>query len=96
MSQREWQRVKGIENAVQGRFTVAEAAQLSQWSERQVKRLKKEYQPDGTDSVHHGHRGRHRSLHPVSTRISTTLIYPKSRVAPRNTVPGVKAERRKG
>ena len=57
MSQGELQRVKVIENAVQGRFTVAEIAGLLQLSERQVKRLKKKYRADGTAWVHHGNRG---------------------------------------
>ena len=57
MSQKELQRVKVIENAVKGRITVAEAAQLLGRSERQIKRLKKRYQPEGVDWVRHGNRG---------------------------------------
>ena len=40
LSQQELQRVKVIENAVEGRLTVAKAALLLQVSERQVQRLK--------------------------------------------------------
>jgi Homeodomain-like domain len=42
LSQRELQRVKVIENAVEGRLTVREASELLGLSERQVKRLKGE------------------------------------------------------
>src|SRR5271166_4066230 len=58
MSQKELQRVKVIENAVAGRLSVSEAARLLQLSERQVQRLKRRYQPDSIDGVHHGNRGR--------------------------------------
>src|ERR1700690_4077736 len=58
MSQKEFQRVKVIENAVGGRLAVSEAARLLQLSERQVQRLKRRYRPDGVDWVHHGNRGR--------------------------------------
>lgn len=58
MSQKEFQRVKVIENAVGGRLSVSEAAQLLQLSERQVQRLKQRYRPDSVDWVHHGNRGR--------------------------------------
>lgn len=58
LSQREIQRIKVIENAVQGRLTVKEAAELLQISERQVKRLKRKH--DGKDPgwVHHGNQGK--------------------------------------
>ncbi|HXM20082.1 MAG TPA: helix-turn-helix domain-containing protein [Terriglobales bacterium] len=58
MSQKEWQRVKVIENAVEGRLRVSEAARLLQLSERQVQRLKRRYRPDSIAWVHHGNRGR--------------------------------------
>jgi transposase len=58
MSQKEFQRVKVIENAVGGRLSVSEAARLLQLSERQVQRLKRRYRPDGVAWVHHGNRGR--------------------------------------
>jgi transposase len=58
MSQREFQRVKVIENAAGGRLSVREASRLLQLSERQVQRLKRRYQPDSTDWVQHGNRGR--------------------------------------
>jgi len=58
LSQKEFQRVKVIENAVAGRLSVSEAAGLLQLSERQVQRLKRRYRPDGVDWVHHGNRGR--------------------------------------
>ena len=58
MSQKEFQRVKVIENAVGGRLSVSEAARLLQLSERQVQRLKRRYRPDGVDWVRHGNRGR--------------------------------------
>ena len=60
MSQRELQRVKVIENAVAGRFTVAEAARLLSLSERQVKRLKRRCVPGEVDWVKHGNRGKRR------------------------------------
>ena len=58
MSQKEFQRVKVIENAAGGRLSVSEAARLLQLSERQVQRLKRRYQPDSIAWVQHGNRGR--------------------------------------
>src|SRR5579863_10443851 len=58
VSQKEFQRVKVIENAVAGRLSVSEAAGLLQLSERQVQRLKRRYRPDCVAWVHHGNRGR--------------------------------------
>jgi len=58
VSQKEFQRVKVIENAVGGRLSVSEAARLLQLSERQVQRLKRRYRPDCVAWVHHGNRGR--------------------------------------
>ena len=61
MSQKEFQPMKVIENAVGGRLRVSEAARLLQLSERQVQRLKRRYRPDSVDWVHHGNRGRRMS-----------------------------------
>jgi hypothetical protein len=61
MSQKEFQRVKVIENAAGGRLSVREASRLLQLSERQVqrlKRLKRRYRPDSLAWVQHGNRGR--------------------------------------
>jgi transposase len=58
MSQKEFQRVKVIENAAGGRLSVREAARLLQLSERQVQRLKRRYRPDSVGWVQHGNRGR--------------------------------------
>ncbi|MBI3484611.1 MAG: helix-turn-helix domain-containing protein [Acidobacteria bacterium] len=58
MSQKEFQRVKVIENAAGGRLSVREAARLLQRSERQVQRWKRRYQPDSAAWVQHGNRGR--------------------------------------
>jgi len=58
MSQKEFQRVKVIENAVAGRLSVSEAARLLQLSNRQVQRLKRRFCPDSVAWVHHGNRGR--------------------------------------
>src|SRR5579863_5985291 len=58
MSQKEFQRVKVIENAAGGRLSVREASLLLHLSERQVQRLKGRYQPDSTNWVQHGNRGR--------------------------------------
>jgi hypothetical protein len=46
MSQKEFQRVKVIEDAAGGRLSVREASRLLQLSERQVQRLKRRYRPD--------------------------------------------------
>ena len=54
LSQKELQRVKVIENAVEGRLTVGQAGELLGLSERQVKRLKAKYEPGGVDWVKHG------------------------------------------
>ena len=58
LSQKEFQRVKVIENAAGGRLSVREASRLLQLSERQVQRLKRRYQPDSVGWVQHGNRGR--------------------------------------
>jgi transposase len=58
MSQKEFQRVKVIENAAGGRLSVREASRLLQLSERQVQRLKSRYRPDSIAWVQHGNRGR--------------------------------------
>lgn len=58
MSQKEFQRVKVIENAAGGRLSVREAAGLLRLSERQVQRLKRRYRPDSIAWVQHGNRGR--------------------------------------
>ncbi len=58
MSQKEFQRVKVIENAAGGRLSVREASRLLQLSERQVQRLKRRYRPDSVSWVQHGNRGR--------------------------------------
>src|ERR1700694_2882942 len=57
LSQQELQRMKVIENAVQGRITVAEASTLLQLSGRQVKRLKGRYRPEDVDWVRDGNYG---------------------------------------
>ena len=49
---------QGIENAVQRRLSVVEAAELLQVSERQLKRLKGAYDPEDAGWVHHGNEGR--------------------------------------
>jgi transposase len=58
MSQKEFQRVKVIENAAGGKLSVREASRLLQLSERQVQRLKQRYRPDSLAWVQHGNRGR--------------------------------------
>jgi transposase len=58
MSQKEFQRVKVIENAAGGRLSEREASRLLHLSERQVQRLKRRYQPNSTEWVQHGNRGR--------------------------------------
>src|SRR5450755_4013117 len=58
MSQKEFQRVKVIENAAGGRLSVREASRLLQLSERQVQRLKRRYRPDSVGGVQYGNRGR--------------------------------------
>jgi transposase len=58
MSQKEFQRVKVIENVAGGRLSVREASRLLQLSERQVQRLKRRYRPDSIAWVQHGNRGR--------------------------------------
>ncbi len=58
MTQKEFQRVKVIENAAGGRLSVREASRLLQLSERQVQRLKRRYQPDDIAWVKHGNCGR--------------------------------------
>lgn len=60
LSQKELQRMRVIEKAVDGRLSVSEAACLLQRSERQVQRLKRRFQPNSVDWVRHGNRGKPR------------------------------------
>jgi hypothetical protein len=53
MSQKEFQRVKVIENAAGGRLSVREASRLLQLSERQVQRFKRRYRADSVGWVQH-------------------------------------------
>jgi transposase len=57
LSQKELQRMRVMEKAVDGRLSVREAAGLLRRSERQVQRLKSRYQADSVDWVRHGNRG---------------------------------------
>jgi len=74
MSQKELQRVRVMENAAGGRLSVREASRLLHLSERQVQRLKRRYQPDSIDWLHHGNRGngreRRSKLTVEKTRVS--------------------------
>ena len=58
MSQQELQRIKVVENAVEGRITVRKAAELLDLSERQVKRVKRRYARENAAWVYHGNRGK--------------------------------------
>lgn len=58
LSQKQLQRFRVIEKAVDGRLSVSEAAHLLQRSERQVQRLKRRFQPDSTAWLVHGNSGR--------------------------------------
>jgi transposase len=58
MSQKEFQRVKVIENAAGRRLSIRKASRLLQLSERQVQRLKRRYRPDSVGWVQHRNRGR--------------------------------------
>jgi len=58
LSQQQLQRVKVIENAVQGRMTVGEAAELLHLSRRQVQRIKSRYRPGEPTWVYHRNQGR--------------------------------------
>ncbi len=58
LSQKELQRMRVIEKAVDGRLSVREAARLLQRSERQVQRLKRRFQPHSSDSEIRGPTGR--------------------------------------
>jgi transposase len=57
-SQKEFRRVKVIENAAGGRLSVREASPLLQLSERQVQGLKRRHRADSVGWVQHGNRGR--------------------------------------
>ena len=58
MSQQQLQRIVVIENAVQGRIKVSEAAEALRRSPRQVKRLKQRFDADDASWVLHGNRTR--------------------------------------
>src|ERR1019366_9089813 len=58
LSQKEFQRVKVIENAAGGRLSVREAARMVTLSQKEFQRLKRRYRPDSLAWVQHGNRGR--------------------------------------
>lgn len=58
LSQKQLQKLRVIEKAVDGRLSVSEAAHLLQRSERQVQRLKRRFQPDSVAWLKHGNSGR--------------------------------------
>ena len=58
MSQQELQRIKVIENVVEGRIKVGEAAELLSLSRRQVQRLRQSYRAGDVAWVRHGNRGK--------------------------------------
>ena len=58
LTQKQFQRVKVIENVVQGRIGVGEASRLLGLSPRQVKRLKRRYRAESVEWAWHGNRGR--------------------------------------
>jgi|SRR5579862_4846952 len=60
LSQKELQRIKVIEKAVEGHITVARAAELLGLSEREVKRLKRRYRAESVEWVRHGNVGQKR------------------------------------
>jgi transposase len=68
LNQQELQRIKVIENAVEGRISVRKAAELLELSTREVKRLKQRYQAKQPDWVYHGNRGK-----APANRISETV-----------------------
>ncbi len=73
MSQQELQRLKVVENAVEGRLSVAEAAVLLGVGERQVKRLKGNFDPANAEWVHHGNRGR-QPANAIATEVRERVI----------------------
>jgi transposase len=81
VSQKEFQRVKVIENAVDGRLSVSEAAGLLQLSERQVQRLKRRYRPGSVAWVQHGNRGRPMPWALPATRRRTILELARGKYA---------------
>ena len=58
MSQQELQRIKVIENVVEGRIKVGEAAELLSLSRRQVQRLRQSYRAEDVAWVRQGNRGK--------------------------------------
>lgn len=58
MIQKEFRRVRVIENARGGMLSVGEVSRLLQLSERQVQRLKRRHRPDSIGRVQRGNRGR--------------------------------------
>jgi transposase len=73
LSQKELQRIKVVENAVEGRLSVSEAAELLQLSSRQVKRLKAKFDTDDAGWVHHGNQGR-QPVHAIPEEIRSRVI----------------------
>lgn len=58
MSNREIDRLKVIQNTIDGRFTQTEAAQMLDVSERQVRRLRRKVEKEGNRGIIHGLKGR--------------------------------------
>ncbi len=69
----ELQRIRVIQDAVAGRITAREAAQLLQLSTRQVKRLKQKCRTGAIDWMFHGNSGRPRPWR-ISDEVRTRVL----------------------
>jgi transposase len=58
LSQKQLHRIKVMENVVEGRLTIGQAAELLRLSSRQVKRLKRRCQAEDVGWVYHGNQAR--------------------------------------
>ncbi|MCR4427707.1 MAG: ISNCY family transposase [Firmicutes bacterium] len=74
MNRKESRRLYVMEQVLQGKLTIAQAAQLLDLSERQVKRLKGGMKVDGAAALAHKNRGR-KPKHAVSGQVRDLVIH---------------------
>jgi len=73
LSQKESRRVYVMEQVIQGKITVRQAARVLGLSERQIKRLKAGIKERGIAALAHGNRGR-KPKHAVPDDVKTCIV----------------------
>lgn len=73
MTDKELKKLHVISCALEGKITVAEAANALGLSERRIKQLKKEVKENGVESIIHGNRGR-KPIHAIDDKMADQII----------------------